>query len=68
MVYEIIGGVAIVFGLVILVYNLQGQGRRSEQNDQMKQVLDDIHTANMVRDHLDHDAAAARRVRERFTR
>lgn len=68
MLYEILGGAVIVLGLVVLVFRLEGQGRQREQNDRMKQVLDDIHTATRARDRLDHDADAAKRVRDRFTR
>ena len=59
------------FALIVLAlaaYAWHRQGRSSAQNDEMKQVLDDIHTANMVRDALEHDASIAKRVRERFTR
>ncbi len=68
MLYELIGGAGVLLGLIGLVYVLETQGRKNEQNDEMKQVLDDIHTAEMARDALDSDAAAAKRVRERFTR
>lgn len=68
MLYQMIGVAVIVFGVIALLYKLESQGRKAEQNDQMKQVLDDIHTADRARDHLRDDDAAARRVRERFMR
>lgn len=68
MLFELLGSAAIIFGLIALVYKLEGQGRKAEQNGQMQQVLDDIHTADMARDRLAADPAAAKRVRERFTR
>ena len=68
MLYGIIACAAIMISLIALIYKLEGQGRKTEQNEQMKQVLDDIHTANMARDRLMRDPAGAERVRERFTR
>ncbi len=68
MLAEIIGAVVIIFGIIGLLYKLEGQGRKAAQSDHTKQVLDDIHTATMARDQLRHDADAAKRVRERFTR
>ena len=62
------GAAAVVLGLIFLMYRLESQGRRAAQNDQMRQTLDDIHTAEMVRDHLRHDPMARQRVRDRFTR
>ncbi|MBI3441722.1 MAG: hypothetical protein HY052_08005 [Proteobacteria bacterium] len=64
----IAGGAGLLVALIILIYKLEAVGRRHEQNDQMQQVLDDIHTADMARDRLDRDTDDARRVRERFTR
>lgn len=68
MFWQIAGGAAVIFGLLALIYKLEGLGRKTEQNEEMKQVLDDIHTANRARRRLDADAGFARRVRERFTR
>jgi hypothetical protein len=68
MLYYITGGALLLLALAALIFKLQNQGRREEQNDQMKQVLDDIYAANAARDRIDRDAADARRVRERFTR
>ncbi len=68
MLYEL-AGVAGLFVLAAgIAFLLVRQGRKTEESDQMKRVLDDIHTANTVRDRLSRDASAARRVRERFTR
>lgn len=64
----LIAGSALVWSFVILVYVLKNQGRTAEQNDSMKQTLEDIHAANMARDRLEHDAGFAKRLRERFTR
>ncbi len=68
MVYEIAGSLAVIIGIIVLLYWLEGQGRKAEQNNHMKQVLDDIHRANMARDRLGRDPVAAKRVRKRFTR
>ena len=68
MVYEIAGSLAIIFGIIGLLYWLEGHGRKAEQNDHMKRVLDDVHRANRARDSLDRDPAAAKWVRKRFTR
>jgi hypothetical protein len=57
-----------VFGVLAVLLFLERQGRRAEQNDQMRRVLDDIHAAKMARDSLRDDADAAKRVRDRFTR
>lgn len=67
MFYGIVAAV-IVISLLLLVLKLEAQGRRAAQNDQMKRVLDDVHAANMARDSLRRDPAAAKRVRDRFTR
>ncbi|MFH1158775.1 MAG: hypothetical protein V1721_07880 [Pseudomonadota bacterium] len=68
MLFEIIGIAMIVAGIVAVIFKLEDAGRKSEQRDQMKKVLDDIHAADMVRDRLRRDADDAKRVRERFTR
>lgn len=67
MLYTMIG-IAVVVALIALVYKLEAQGRKAERNEQMQQVLDDIHAAAMARDRLNSDPADAKRVRERFTR
>ena len=68
MVYGLACCAAAIFAFVALIYKLEWQGRKAEQAEQMQQVLDDIHTADMARDRLNHDTADAERVRERFTR
>jgi hypothetical protein len=68
MLYEVIGGVTLLLAILALFYTFEKQGRNNEQNDEMQQVLDDIHTANMARDALESDPDFARRVRDRFTR
>ena len=67
MVYWTLAAAGIL-GLLILVWYLQRLGRKSAERDDMKQVLDDIHTAKLVQDRLRADPAFARRVRARFTR
>jgi hypothetical protein len=54
--------------LAALVYFIRQAGRAAAENDQMKEVLDDIEKANDVRADLDRDPAVDERVRERFTR
>lgn len=43
-------------------------GRMQGEDKTLKRILDDIDKANKARDALEHDPAAAERVRERFTR
>ncbi len=59
----LLGGIVAAF--LFSVYRLGTDAARSD-ND--RQVLDDIDKANKARDELLRDPAAARRVRERFTR
>ncbi len=68
MLYGIVGGGIFLFFLVVLVLRFERQGAKMEQNDQMQEVLDDIHTVSLARDRLRHDSDDAERVRERFTR
>jgi hypothetical protein len=65
---DIAGAIALIFGIIGLICLLEDRGRKDAQNDQMRKTLDDIHKAKMARDSLNHDPAAAKRVRERFTR
>jgi hypothetical protein len=68
MLFYVAGLALIVLCLVALVLKLEATGRKSEENEQMKQVLNDIHAATLARDRIDHDPAVARRMRDRFTR
>jgi len=68
MLAEILGAAAIIYGIIALIYMLEGAGARREQDNRLQQVLDDIHQADLARDALDRDPAAAKRVRDRFTR
>jgi Na+-translocating ferredoxin:NAD+ oxidoreductase RnfG subunit len=58
----------IAAGFLALVYFIRQAARAGAENEQMKQVLDDIDKANAVRAALDSDPAAAERLRDRFTR
>ena len=58
----------ILTGFAALVYFIKQAGRAAAENENLKQVLDDVEKANKVRADLDRDPAAAERVRERFTR
>jgi len=68
MLYGIAAGGIFILALIALACKSEGQGRKTEQNERMKQVLDDIHAAASARDRLRHDADNAERVRKRFTR
>jgi hypothetical protein len=63
MIYTIIIAV-----LAALVYLLKQAGRTAAENEQLKEVLDEMEKANKARADLDRDPAVAERVRERFTR
>jgi len=63
MLYGILGA-----GFLALVYFIKQSGRIAAENDQTKQVLDDIEKANDVRADFNNDPAADERVRDRFTR
>ena len=60
--------IILLAGLMAFIYRIETLGRDAAENDQMKEELDDIHKADNVRAELDHDPAAAERVRDRFTR
>ena len=68
MLYGIAGAAVSLLALIALVYKIEGQGRKAEQNEQMKGVLDDIEATAAARDRLRHDPDDVKRVRERFTR
>jgi hypothetical protein len=54
--------------LLALVFFGRKAGRDGAENEERKQVLDDIRKANDARAGLERDAAAAKRVRDIFTR
>ena len=58
-------GLITVLCLAAVIYL---SGKKTEEADQMKQVLDDIHTANVARDRLRSSPDVAARVRALFTR
>lgn len=60
--------ILLALSFAALAYSLFRQGRAGEATDNMQQVLDDIEKANNARDALEHDPAAAQRLRDRFTR
>jgi Na+-translocating ferredoxin:NAD+ oxidoreductase RnfG subunit len=68
MLYGIIAVAAVFYVLLALIFKLEKQGQNTEQNEQMKQVLNDVHAAAVARDRLDHDPGDGKRVREQFTR
>lgn len=43
-------------------------GKAASENATMKQVLDDVYTADQIRDMLRNDPDFVKRVRERFSR
>lgn len=61
-------GAILLLVLIALVYKLEWQGRKIEQNEQLKGTLDDIRTVELARDGLLHNARDAGRLRKRFTR
>ena len=60
--------IVLLTSLIAFIYHMEAQGRKAAENDRMKEELDDIDKANNVRADLDNDAAAAKRVRDEFTR
>jgi hypothetical protein len=58
----------IMAGFAALVYFIRQAGRAAAENEQIKQVLDDIDKANSVRAALDSNPVADERVRDKFTR
>lgn len=44
------------------------RGKIEQANQQMREVIDDIHTAHVARQRIDSDPDYAKRMRDRFTR
>lgn len=59
---------ALLLCLAGLCYSLFRQGGSAVENKLLQKAMDDVEKANNARDALEHDPAAAQRVRDRFTR
>lgn len=67
--YITLGVVAVfVATLYFIRRDSRKRGEAEAINKSQNEVLNDIHTANIVRDRLRHDGKYADRVQDRFTR
>ena len=68
MFYGFIVFTAALLALLFFIRQMEKRGRLLEREKQMEESLDDIHTANILRDSLRSNPDFVRQLRSRFTR